>query len=259
MSAYEPTEFARELRAHMEDWSAGARSRSPMWSRWTDGIHPDYRNLARELQVADEAKLHRYAAHLLSSKAFALNLFLPFREGSRKALSERVSRTLGARLLVDEVRFEWVPPGALLGELEGDRPTEDEPANAVDVVLWSRLEDGRSAAVFVEVKLSEDGFTTCMGRVSRWNRRQDVCGSTHLWRHDGLLPASSQGKAAGQAVLGDFYQESRQCPRCISRRCRRRTVSVRRQCAASDAKSRHRSGPGTGRHGRCRLVHAVRA
>ena len=168
----------------MEDWSADACRRPPMWSHWTEGIHPDYRDLAREVQVADQIKLHEYAAHLLSSQAFALNLFLPFREGSQKALSERVSRTVGTRLLVEEVRFEWVPPGALLGELEGDRPGEDEPATAVDVVLWSRLEDGRRAAVLVEVKLSEDGFTKCNGRLSPGNRRRDVCDSARLFLGD---------------------------------------------------------------------------
>ena len=108
------------MRAHMEDWSTGACRRPPMWSLWSEGIHPDYRDIAREVQVADEVKLHKYAAHLLSSQAFALHLFLPFRESSRKALSERVSRAVSTRLLVEEVRFEWVPPGALLGELEGD-------------------------------------------------------------------------------------------------------------------------------------------
>ena len=168
----------------MEDWSADACRRPPMWPHWSEGIHPDYRDLAREVQVADEIKLHEYAAHLLSSQAFALNLFLPFREGSQKALPERVSRTVRTRLLVEEVRFEWVPPGALLGELEGDRPGEDEPATAVDVVLWSRLEDGRRAAVLVEVKLSEDGFTKCNGRLSPGNRRRDVCDSARLFLGD---------------------------------------------------------------------------
>ena len=85
---------------------------------------------------------------------------------------------------METVRFEWVPPGALLGELEGDRPTDDEPATGVDVVLWSRLEDGRKAVVLVEVKLSEDGFTTCNGRRSRANRRRDVCDSARLFFGD---------------------------------------------------------------------------
>ena len=128
----------------MEEWSAGACRRPHVWSHWTEGLHPDYRDLAREVQVADEVKLHKYAAHLLSSQALALNLFLLLREGARKALSERVSRTVETRLLVEEVRFERVPPGALLEELEGDRPGEDEPATTVDVVLWSRLKGDRT-------------------------------------------------------------------------------------------------------------------
>ena len=184
MSGYEPTEFALELRAHMEDWSTGTCRRPPLWTHWTEGIHPEYRELARDVQVADEVKLHRYAAHLLSSQAFALNLFLPFREGVRRALSECVGNLLGTRLHVEKVRFEWVPPGALLGELEGNRPEEDEPATAVDVVLWSRLEDGRRAVVLVEVKLSEDGFTNCNGQHSRANRRRDVCDSARLFFSD---------------------------------------------------------------------------
>ena len=60
----------------------------------------------------------------------------------------------------------------------------DEPATAVDVVLWSRLEDGGRAVVLIEVKLSEDGFTTCNGRDSRGNRRKDVCESAGLFFSD---------------------------------------------------------------------------
>ena len=72
----------------------------------------------------------------------------------------------------------------LLGELVGERPINDEPATAVDVVLWSHLPDGQRAAVLLEVKLSEDGFTNCNGRTSRSNRRKDVCGSAQLFFDD---------------------------------------------------------------------------
>lgn len=184
MSKHEATDFADDLRAHMDGWCAATGRRPPMWAHWTHGIHPSYRKLAGEVQAADEVKLHKYAAHLLSSQAFTLNLFLPFREGDRTALSDSVSDLLGTRLFVEEMRFEWVPPGALLGELEGDRPEEDEAATAVDVILWSRLGDGRRGAVLVEVKLSEDGFTKCNGRLSRGNRRRDVCDSARLFLGD---------------------------------------------------------------------------
>ena len=136
------------------------------------------------MRVDDEVKLHGYAAHLLSSQAFAINLFLPFRDGKRERLSECVSDLAGTRLHVDELRFEWVPPGALLGELVGDRPVGDEPATAVDVVLWSQLADGRRAAVLIEVKLTEGRFTACGGRTSPANRRTDVCESARPFSQD---------------------------------------------------------------------------
>ena len=95
MSAYEPTEFALGLCAHMEAWYGGVWESPPMWAHWTDGIHPAFRDLAVEVQVIDEVKLHDYVKHLLSSQVFALNLFLPFREGKRGSLSEYVSTVIG--------------------------------------------------------------------------------------------------------------------------------------------------------------------
>ena len=129
----------------MEEWSAGACRRPHVWSQLDGGTSSRLpRSCMGSVRVADEVKLHKYAAHLLSSQALALNLFLLLRQGARKALSGRVSRTVETRLLVEEVRFERVPPGALFEELEGDRPGEDEPATTVDVVLWSRLEGDRT-------------------------------------------------------------------------------------------------------------------
>ena len=173
------TPFANSLQAHLQEWRAGVDgSRDRMWDDWTDGIYPTYRALAKEVVLANSVKLHQYAAHVRSSQVFALNLFLPFREGSRSRLSDRVGEMIGTPLSIEEVGFEWVPPGAILGELDGDRPVGDEPATAVDVALWSRLRDRRQAVVLFEVKLSEPDFTHCGGRNSPGNRRRDVCDST---------------------------------------------------------------------------------
>ena len=170
----------------MTAWRAIVDSgdRSIMWRRWTDGIYLPYRGLAETSRRAHEVKLHKYAAHLLSSQAFAFNLFLPFRDGRRARLSEYVSQLIGAQLTIEQVRFEWTPPGGLLGEIAGDRPVGDEPATAADIVLWGRLRSRRRAAVLLEVKLSEGDFTHCGGRYSRGNRRQDVCQSARLFMHD---------------------------------------------------------------------------
>ena len=175
------TDFARSLQSHMEVWCDRSGQRPPMWREWTDGIYPAYRKLAAKVAVADSVELHEEAAHVRSSQAFAFNLFLPFCEGTRARLSEVVSEVIGVKLRIDRVQFEWIPPGALLGELAGERPVDGETATAVDVVLWSRLHDDRRAVVLVEVKLSEGGFTQCYGRKSRGNRRKDVCQSARLF------------------------------------------------------------------------------
>ena len=179
------TSFAASLQAHLEEWRHGMDgSRDRMWHHWSEGIYPAYRPLAEEVVHSDSVRLHTYAAHLRSSQTFALNLFLPFREGSRSRLSDLVSKMVCAGLSIDDVSFEWVPPGTLLGEIDGERPVGNEPATAVDVVLWSRLADGRRAAVLLEIKLSEPDFTYCNGRTSRGNRRRDVCESASLFFGD---------------------------------------------------------------------------
>ena len=181
-SDYRRTPFAARLESHLSAWRAqvdGARSR--YWRHWTDGIYPEYRDLAESVVRTDDVRLHNQAAHLRSSQSFAFNLFLPFREGPKAHLSECVSALVGTRLTIDRVQFEWVPPGGLLGEIAGDRPVGDEPATAADVVLWGQLGFQRRAAVLLEVKLSEGEFTHCGGRDSRGNRRKDVCQSARLF------------------------------------------------------------------------------
>lgn len=92
-----------------------------------------------------------------------------------------MSNLLGRELSLEDIRFEWVPHGALLGELEGQRPRGNEPATAVDVVLWCRLENGQRAVILIEVKLSEQGFTKCNGKTSPHNKRLDVCDSAGIF------------------------------------------------------------------------------
>ena len=180
-SGYRQSPFYWALRRHMEAWPGFSSTRRLMWDNWQDGIYQDYRNLAAEVVNADSVELHQYAAHILSSQAFAFNLFLPFREGKREALSRCVSRLVEDDLTIDRAVFEWVPPGHLLGEIDGERPAPGEPATAVDVVLRGRLPNGDCAAVLVEMKLTEKKFTHCGGRTSSNNHRTDVCQSARLF------------------------------------------------------------------------------
>jgi len=183
VKSFEATSFARDLTAHMCAWRRGVDgSGSPMLATWEAGIFSDYRDLARLVAAQDEIRLHPYAAALTSSQMFALNLFLPFREGPREALAEELVPIVGSPMRIERLVFEWIPPGAILGELAGDRPADDdEHATAVDVVAWGTGSDGIEVAVLLEVKLGEGGFTTCNGRTSRANRRPDVCASARTF------------------------------------------------------------------------------
>lgn len=175
---FSPTPFARSLTAHMRTWRRGYDGSShPIFAAWVDGIYPELRDVARAAVDADRVALHEYAPAITSSQIFALNLFLPFREGYRAALAARLAPHLGVDFTIDRIAFEWVPPGALLGEIDDDRPRPGEPATGVDVVLWGHLAGGAPVAVLIEVKLTEGGFTPCGGRRSPANQRQDVCAS----------------------------------------------------------------------------------
>ena len=140
--------FADTLQSHLVEWRSGVDgSRRRDWDNWADGIYPEYRELAQAAVRDDEVRLHRYAAHLRSSQVFAFNLFLPFRGGKREQLSRRVSaghrRPISS---IEDVRFEWVPPGRILGELHGDQPVGNEAVTGVDVVLWGKTAGWRQVA-----------------------------------------------------------------------------------------------------------------
>jgi hypothetical protein len=156
----------------------------PIFANWTEGIHHDFRDDAVRAVAEDEVRLHEHAAALTSSQAFAFNLFMPWRRGPRATLEAQLAKVLGESIVVDRINFEWVPPGALLGEIDGDRPKQDEPATGVDVVSWGRGGDGARVVLLLEVKLGEGGFTACGGRESRANRRPDVCASAELFFSD---------------------------------------------------------------------------
>jgi hypothetical protein len=187
MSAYQPTPFAKTLLRECMRWrsqeqgGADGGLGAPMWSDWLDGIHRDYRDLAAELTETQAIRLHSHVAALNSSMAFAFNLFLPF-HGDRD-LGGWLAPSLGA-LVLDEVHFEWLPPGDLLAETAGNIPQPSEPATSVDVLLRGKRDNGKTIAVLVEVKLSEGGFSTCNGRTSPANSRPEICASAERFFAD---------------------------------------------------------------------------
>ncbi len=140
---------------------------SPLYDDWLDGVPPDLRDAARE--AAADIRLHDYARARNSSMVFAFNLMLPF---------QRHPLVLGApfaEVSWQRVTLEWTPPGQLLAEIRGEVPGPREAATAIDALLEGQRPDGARVAVLVEVKLSEAGFSSCGGAVSRCNRERFGC------------------------------------------------------------------------------------
>jgi hypothetical protein len=163
---------------------AGERGASPLWSDWRDGLHPVFRTNAPAVFTADGIRAHGYLPALNSSMAFALNLFLGFRLGNPRPLARLLSARLGAPVTVERVVFEYARPFHVLAEIAGDEPLSDEKFSAIDVAVFVRDEAGRPGVVFLEVKLTEEGFTPCGGATSTGNQRKDVCDSASLFLQD---------------------------------------------------------------------------
>jgi len=178
MKPFIPTPFARSLLAHAYRWRALQEHGDPnakvgpMWSMWTDGIWPELRDLAAQVLIDDAVRPHSHIAALHSSMAFGFNLFLPFRAGAD--LAPALAAVVGP-MTVEQVIFEWIPPGGILGEIDCEEPRDDEAATGIDVLVRGCRDDGSKVVILVEVKLSEGEFSKCNGRTSRANRRSDVC------------------------------------------------------------------------------------
>ena len=124
-------------------------------SRWAwDDI--DRRNL-----------LHKYAKHVRSSQAFAVNLFGGLSEEGMKAI---LGSFFGPIDSVQRPHFEF--------EDERDRLREavNKPQRTqVDVLLQGTRSTGQKVALLVEVKLTEDDFGKCSGADDKNNDTVHLC------------------------------------------------------------------------------------
>ena len=133
-----------------------------------DGLIPAALDACHHLHAQN--RLHDYIGHVRSSQAFALNLLAP--------LTLEVW-TLIARYLLghDECdvteapEFEYFDPTDALGETTKASPH----ATQVDCLVRVRLDTGRKHLLLIEVKLSEDTFSTCSAYTSPRNPRKHIC------------------------------------------------------------------------------------
>jgi hypothetical protein len=130
------------------------------------GIVPAARWALEELEA--RGVLHRYAHHIRSSQAFALNMFGPLDRSDTLALLRTWFPDVAE---ADPPIFEWSDPNDRLAELTPQHPHRSQ----VDVVLRGRRNDGASVAALIEVKLTETDFGTCSAYQADANDTREIC------------------------------------------------------------------------------------
>lgn len=115
--------------------------------------------------------VHGYIRHVRSSQAFALNLLAPLGVAEWTSIARHYLQDQDA--VVDQPpEFEYTDPGDALSEATKASPHVTQ----VDCLVRIDLVGGRRHALLIEVKLSEDTFSTCSAYSSPRNPRRSICG-----------------------------------------------------------------------------------
>lgn len=138
----------------------------------TQALVPQARGPFAEIDARGRA--HRYALHVRSSQAFALNVFAPLSATGRVAFFVTLGFDVAS---VGEPEFEWEDPQNSLGE-GGRNPRH---VTQVDVVLRGTGQDGRRIVALVEVKFTEADFGGCSAYGDDKNPDREVCRTPGLF------------------------------------------------------------------------------
>jgi restriction endonuclease-like protein len=138
--------------------------------------------------------LHSHILHVRSSQGFALNMFAPLTMEAWTAIARHHLDDTNA-VVNEPPQFEYSDPQDSLGEATTTSPH----ATQVDCLVRVQLGNGRLHAFLIEVKLSEDNFSTCSASSSERNDRRQICGQ----------PGPFGGDSAGCFQLANHDREHR--------------------------------------------------
>lgn len=153
----------RQLQSQIETIPRKGISYEPV--NLDDLIHPVSRWAWDD--VASRNKLHKYAKHVRSSQAFAINLFGGLPDSGVRAI---LSSFFGPVGTVERPFLEYED------ELDRLRETVMKGQQTqVDVLLRGTRSTGEPVAVLVEVKLTETDFGSCSGAGDKNNDTPHLC------------------------------------------------------------------------------------
>ena len=166
-----PRRWAVRLQEHAvsEAEQAGVKlTRGHTYPNSDLGLLPAALEAHRHLET--QGLVHDYIGHVRSSQGFALNMLAPLSLGAWTAIAQQFIGHEHCEVLEAPV-FEYVDPADDLGEAT----TASPHATQVDCVVRVQLRGGKQHLMFIEVKLSEDSFSTCSAYTSPQNPRKHIC------------------------------------------------------------------------------------
>jgi hypothetical protein len=155
--------------------TAGLPVRRPFYPDSQSAMLPAAHPAHAELSASGLA--HRFALHVRSSQAFALNLFAPLDEHGLRG----VFAALGEDVVdVEPSVFEWSDREDRLGEARPASPHRTQ----VDVLLRGRDAFGARVSALVEVKFTELDFGECSAYTNAKNPTRHICRTAGLFGGD---------------------------------------------------------------------------
>ncbi len=161
-----PPRYRWAIARHLEEHAPGPLARGVFLRDPADGVVPAARRTWSELK--ERGLLHKYASHLRSSQAFAVNLFGPLdRDDTTGLLRRWFDDICTAEVPV----LEWSDPLDRLSETSGSFDHQTQ----VDVLLRGTETGGRRVAALIEVKFTEDNYGSCAAYESAPDSYRTVC------------------------------------------------------------------------------------
>lgn len=180
-----------------------AVNKNKQWQYYdiSDNLYPPVRHGFLQFAYDYAVPLHDYVNHVRSSQVFAINLMYPLLIGHQKTVLTVLGNLSGTTMTnLEGFIFEYSPDKDYLGEWKSSiRP--DEYVTATDIAIFTCDEKNRKYAFLIEVKFTEDSFTTCGGYTSAGNRGENrqYCDNREMLFADYnkcYLQIKSKGKSA---------------------------------------------------------------
>ncbi len=158
--------FAQRIHKHLVAVAIRLKSDGVSSANLDDHIFPEARWAWDSIDKRE--LLHRYATHVRSSQAFAVNLFGPLDDN---AVARLLGDVFGPVTSVERPYFEFEDTADRLREARNGHPHRTQ----VDVVLRGANTTGQPVALLIEVKLAEEDFGHCSAFTNPINDTRHNC------------------------------------------------------------------------------------